>query len=97
MDEIAGCGRHPYEGDRVAEEEHGVGAGALGACEPVGEEDQHRGEDEAFRSAEEEPIEREQPEVADDAGERGEDAPAEQSVEDEAAGAFASCVGSAGD
>ena len=53
-DEVTGGGGHPDERDGIAEEEDGVGAGALGAGEPVGEQDQHRREDEAFGCAEEE-------------------------------------------
>ena len=69
----------------IAEEQDGVGAGALGAGEPVRDQDQHGGEDEAFGGAEEEAVDCEQPEVVDDAGERGENAPADQREEDEAA------------
>ena len=96
-DEIAGCGGHPDDGDWIAEEEERVGAGALGAGEPVGEQDQHCRQDEALGGAKKEAVECEQPEVANDAGERGKNAPADESEEDQAAGASAACVGRAGD
>ena len=96
MDEIAGCGGHPEDGDWVAEQQKSVGAGAFGAGEPVGEQDEHRREDEAFGGSEKEPVECQQPEVADDACERGENTPTDEGEEDQAASAAPAGVGCAG-
>ena len=95
-DEIAGCGRHPEDGDWIAEEKEGVGARALRTGEPAGKQDQHSREDETFGRAEQKSVERQQPEVADDSGERGEDTPRDQREEDKTTRASAPGVGCAG-
>ena len=51
LDQEAGEHTHPEDRHRVAEHEDGVGAGALGACEPAREQQEHGGKDDAFRDA----------------------------------------------
>ena len=97
VDEVAGDRGHPEDGGGVAEDEEGVGAGAFGAGEPVGEDDEHRGEDDAFGDAKQEAVDGEEPELVDDAGKGGERSPEDERGEDEAAGAAAADVGGPGD
>jgi len=82
-------GGHPCDGDGIAENQNGVGPRALSAREPVGQKNQHRGEDETLRDAQQQPIRDQQPVIADDSGESGEDSPADERKKDQPGGAAA--------
>ncbi len=93
MDQVAGCGGHPHHRHRIAKNENRVGARALRAREPVGQQDEHRGKDEALCDAQQQPVQNQQPVVVNDPRESGKDSPADEREEDKPGGAFADGVG----
>src|SRR6185437_1735276 len=89
FDEEAGDRGHPKHGDRVAEQKDAVGARALRTGEPARYKQQHGGEGDALRNAEDEADDAQHGKAVQHASERGEYAPHNQRDEDDAGGADA--------
>ena len=96
LDDVAGDGRHPEDRDGVAEDQDRVGTRTLLPREPLGQQDEHAGQDETLCSSEQQAIDRKQAEVFDDAGQRSENAPGDKRGKDETACGPLACIGCAG-
>lgn len=83
MDQITRDHRHPEDGHRIAEDQKGVGPGALALGEPVAEIDQHRRHHRGFHHTEQEADGDQQGDVGHHAGEGRQAAPADQAPEDQ--------------
>src|SRR6185437_1274651 len=89
LDKKAGDHGHRCHGYGITEEQDAVGARALRTGEPARYEQQHRGEGDALRNAEDEADGAEHGKAVQHASERGEYAPHNQRDEDDAGGADA--------
>src|SRR5271156_335073 len=84
LDQVSGYDGHPEHGDGIAEHKEGVSARTLRAREPVSDKHEHRRKDDALGDSEQETVKREQPELENNAGERGKRSPQKKRDEDNA-------------
>ena len=88
-DQVARDRREPHDRHRVAQDEERVGAAALGAAEPVRQEDQHRRDDRGLGDPQGEPVDHQQPQPRDHTLGAGEHPPQQHRPEDQLADALA--------